>query len=76
MEVTSGVAELQVDVDRPAPARYGLNVADVQEAIETLAGGRHPRPRDNLPGKYSAPYSRTNERPRHGSWKPRQAGPG
>ena len=40
MEVTSGVAELQVDIDRPALARYGLNVTDVQEVIETLVGGR------------------------------------
>ena len=40
MEVTSGVAELQVDIDRPALARYGLNVADVQEVVETLIGGR------------------------------------
>ena len=40
MEVTSGVAELQVDVDRPALARYGLNVSDVEEVIETLVGGR------------------------------------
>jgi heavy metal efflux system protein len=40
MEVTSGVAELQVDIDRPALSRYGLNVADVQEVIETLVGGR------------------------------------
>ncbi|MGI8744559.1 MAG: efflux RND transporter permease subunit [Bryobacteraceae bacterium] len=40
MEVTSGVAELQVDLDRPALARYGLNVADVQEVVETLIGGR------------------------------------
>lgn len=40
LEVTSGVAELQVEIDRPAIARYGLNVADVQEVIETLVGGR------------------------------------
>jgi cobalt-zinc-cadmium resistance protein CzcA len=38
MEAMSGVAELQVDVDRAALARYGLNVSDVQEAIETLVG--------------------------------------
>jgi cobalt-zinc-cadmium resistance protein CzcA len=38
MEVMSGVPELQVDVDRPALARYGLNVSDVQEVIETLVG--------------------------------------
>jgi cobalt-zinc-cadmium resistance protein CzcA len=40
MEVTSGVAELRVDLDRAALARYGLNVADVQETVETLIGGR------------------------------------
>src|SRR5579862_2108189 len=40
MEVLSGVAELQVDVTRPALARYGLNVSDVQEVIETLVGGQ------------------------------------
>lgn len=40
MEVTSGVAELQVDVDRPALARYGLNVSEVQEIVENLVGGK------------------------------------
>lgn len=40
MEVTSGVAELQIDVDRPSLARYGLNVSDVQEIIENLVGGK------------------------------------
>lgn len=39
MEVTSGVAELQIDVDRTALARYGLNVSDVQEVVENLVGG-------------------------------------
>jgi cobalt-zinc-cadmium resistance protein CzcA len=38
MEVMSGVPELQVDVARPALARYGLNVSDVQQVIETLIG--------------------------------------
>jgi len=37
MEVTSGVAELSVQVDRAALARYGLNVSDVEEAV--AAGG-------------------------------------
>jgi heavy metal efflux system protein len=37
MEVTSGVAELSVSVDRAALARYGLNVTDVEEAV--AAGG-------------------------------------
>jgi len=40
MEVLSGVAELQVDVIRPALARYGLNVSDIEEVIETLVGGQ------------------------------------
>jgi cobalt-zinc-cadmium resistance protein CzcA len=40
MEVTSGVAELQVNVIRPALARYGMNVSEVQELIETLVGGQ------------------------------------
>jgi cobalt-zinc-cadmium resistance protein CzcA len=40
MEVTSGVAELQLDLIRPALARYGLNVSDVQELIETLVSGQ------------------------------------
>jgi cobalt-zinc-cadmium resistance protein CzcA len=40
MEITSGVAELQVDIDRAALARYGLNVSDVQEVVETLVGGK------------------------------------
>jgi heavy metal efflux system protein len=37
MEVTSGVAELSVQVNRGALARYGLNVSDVEEAV--AAGG-------------------------------------
>jgi cobalt-zinc-cadmium resistance protein CzcA len=37
VEVTSGVADLSIRVDRAALARYGLNVTDVQEAI--AAGG-------------------------------------
>jgi cobalt-zinc-cadmium resistance protein CzcA len=40
MDVVSGVAELQVEAIRPALARYGLNVSDVQELIETLVGGQ------------------------------------
>jgi len=40
MEVMSGVAELQLDLIRPALARYGLNVSDVQELVETTIGGQ------------------------------------
>jgi heavy metal efflux system protein len=38
MEPLLGAAELRVNMDRPALARYGLNVSDVQEVIETLVG--------------------------------------
>lgn len=40
MELISGEAELQVDVDRNAAARYGVNVSDVQEVIENLYGSK------------------------------------
>jgi cobalt-zinc-cadmium resistance protein CzcA len=39
IEVTSGVAELSVEIDRRAMGRYGLNVSDVQEAVEAGASG-------------------------------------
>ena len=35
MEITSGVAELSVHVDRAALARYGLNVSDVEQAVSS-----------------------------------------
>ena len=38
-EVVSGVAELRVDPDRNAMARYGLTVEDVQSAIDATSGG-------------------------------------
>jgi cobalt-zinc-cadmium resistance protein CzcA len=39
MEITSGVAELAVDIDRNALARYGLNVTDVEEAVASGGSG-------------------------------------
>jgi cobalt-zinc-cadmium resistance protein CzcA len=39
-EVLTGAAQVQVDIDRGAIARYGLNVADVQDVVETAVGGR------------------------------------
>ena len=39
MEIISGVAELRVDLDRAALARYGLNVSDVREVIQTAVAG-------------------------------------
>ncbi len=40
MEIVSGVAELRVEVDRSALARYGLNVSDVRELVEAAVAGR------------------------------------
>jgi cobalt-zinc-cadmium resistance protein CzcA len=40
MELISGAEELQVDVDRAAAARFGVNVSDVQEVIEDLYGSK------------------------------------
>jgi cobalt-zinc-cadmium resistance protein CzcA len=39
MEITSGVAELSVQVDRSALARYGLNVTDVEQAVASGGSG-------------------------------------
>jgi cobalt-zinc-cadmium resistance protein CzcA len=37
--VSAGAMQLEVELDRASIARYGLNVADVREAIETGVGG-------------------------------------
>lgn len=37
--VSAGAMQLEIALDRPAIARYGLNVADVREAVETGIGG-------------------------------------
>jgi cobalt-zinc-cadmium resistance protein CzcA len=39
MQIVSGVAELRIEVDRKALARYGLNVSDVREVVEAAVGG-------------------------------------
>ena len=39
-EALSGAAQLQISVRRDQIARYGLNVADVRELIETAVGGK------------------------------------
>jgi cobalt-zinc-cadmium resistance protein CzcA len=41
MEVTSGVAELRVEVDRAALARYGFNVSDVREVMDAAISGTY-----------------------------------
>ncbi|MFC5474145.1 CusA/CzcA family heavy metal efflux RND transporter [Paraherbaspirillum soli] len=40
IEQTSGLPMLTVNIDREKTARYGLNVADVQEVIATAIGGK------------------------------------
>ena len=40
MEQVTGFPTLEITVDRAAAARYGVNVADVQEIIEALIGGK------------------------------------
>lgn len=39
VEQTTGLPMLTVDIDRERAARYGLNVADVQEMVATAVGG-------------------------------------
>lgn len=39
-DVATGVAEIRIQIDRAELDRYGLNVSDVQELIETLMGGK------------------------------------
>jgi cobalt-zinc-cadmium resistance protein CzcA len=39
IQLTSGVPDLTIRVDRGALARYGLNVSDVQQAVEAGASG-------------------------------------
>lgn len=40
-ERTTGSPYLEMTVDRPAADRYGLNVGDVEEVIETAIGGKN-----------------------------------
>jgi cobalt-zinc-cadmium resistance protein CzcA len=39
VDVSAGAMQLEIDIDRPTIARYGLNIADVRRAIETGIGG-------------------------------------
>ena len=40
VEQTSGLPVMNIDIDRDAIARYGLNVSDVQDVIAVAMGGR------------------------------------
>jgi cobalt-zinc-cadmium resistance protein CzcA len=62
-----GQPNLQFEVDRTKAARYGMNVADVQDAIETAVGGKavsqvlDGEQRYDLVVRYEAPWRSTKE---------------
>jgi len=62
-----GQPNLNFTVDRDAAARYGLNVSDVQDAIQTAVGGNavgqvlQGERRYDLAPRYTAPYRDTQE---------------
>ncbi len=62
-----GQPNLQFEVDRDKAARYGINVADVQDAIETAVGGKavsqvlQGEQRYDLVLRYQAPYRETKD---------------
>jgi heavy metal efflux system protein len=65
--VSAGAMQLEVDLDRTAMARYGLNVADLREAVETGVGGTEAtevidgRRRFPVVVRLDAPYRATPE---------------
>ncbi|MDP2943097.1 MAG: efflux RND transporter permease subunit, partial [Candidatus Omnitrophota bacterium] len=40
LEQIAGFLQLDIDIDRKAIARYGINVSDVNDVVETAVGGR------------------------------------
>jgi heavy metal efflux system protein len=62
-----GQPNLNITVNRQQAARFGLNVADVQDAIETAVGGKavsqvlQGEQRYDLVVRYQAPYRETKE---------------
>jgi len=62
-----GQPNLQFEVDRAQAARYAMNVADVQDAIETAVGGKavtqvlQGEQRYDLVVRYDTPYRSTKE---------------
>ncbi|WP_035356414.1 efflux RND transporter permease subunit, partial [Edaphobacter aggregans] len=75
MEIISGVAELTVKIRRDALARYGLNVLDVQQAVEAGASGavvsqvidgqRRYTIALRLPDRYRSDFASMREIPLH-----------
>src|SRR5215213_1845409 len=39
VDVSAGAMQVELDLDRPALARYGLNVSDVRDAVQAAVGG-------------------------------------
>jgi cobalt-zinc-cadmium resistance protein CzcA len=62
-----GQPNLNLVVDRQQVARFGINVADIQDAIETAVGGKavsqvlQGEQRYDLVARYQAPYRDTKE---------------
>jgi cobalt-zinc-cadmium resistance protein CzcA len=62
-----GQPNLEFHIDRDSSARYGINVADVQDAIETAVGGKavsqvlEGEQRYDLVVRYQAPYRDSKE---------------
>ena len=66
-----GQPNLNLSIDRAQAARYGLNVSDVQDAVETAIGGKavtqvlQGERRFDLVVRYQAPYRDTKEAIEH-----------
>jgi len=62
-----GQPNLNISIDRQQAARFGINVADVQDAVETAVGGKsvsqvlRGEQRYDLVVRYQAPYRETPE---------------
>jgi heavy metal efflux system protein len=62
-----GQPNLNIEVNRQEAARHGINVADVQDAVETAIGGKavsqvlQQEQRYDLVARYQAPYRNTKE---------------
>ncbi|MFZ3216870.1 MAG: CusA/CzcA family heavy metal efflux RND transporter [Candidatus Acidiferrales bacterium] len=62
-----GQPNLNISVDRRQAARYGINVSDIQDAVETAVGGKavsqvlQGEQRYDLVVRYQAPYRDTRE---------------
>jgi cobalt-zinc-cadmium resistance protein CzcA len=62
-----GQPNLNISIDRQAAARYGINVTDIQDAVETAVGGKavsqvlQGEQRYDLVVRYTAPYRDNKE---------------